>query len=511
MSDWTAGYVADIGYTYGYYPELNPLRVKLAFLNQGLVYPEIGSACELGFGQGLSVAMHAAASIVDWHGTDFNPAQAGFANELARASGTAPRLYDEAFDAFASRPELPQFDYIGLHGIWSWISDANRAVIVEFIRTHLKVGGVLYISYNTQPGWAAFAPMRHLLTQHAKVMGSEGQGILGRVDGALGFAEKMLDTNPAYKRANPQVATRLARIKEQTRSYVAHEYFNRDWMPMHFATMAEWLAPAKVEFACTAHLMDHVDALNLSQEQQNFLREIPDAHLRESVRDFMVNQQFRRDYWVKGARTLNAVAQAEAMRSLRVMLVASRADVSLKVSGSQGDAEMSEPIYGPILDFLADHKIRTLGQIELAVKDKGISFAQIQQAVIVLAGGSHLTSVQDEAIVVKARKATDKLNLHLMQKARASGDVAFLVSPVSGGGVSVGRFPQLFMLSLLQGKKHPSEWATSAWQVLEGQGQRILKAGITLGSPEENMAELTEQAEKFAQKQLPVLKALMVA
>jgi len=26
MSDWTAGYVADIGYTYGYYTELNPLR-----------------------------------------------------------------------------------------------------------------------------------------------------------------------------------------------------------------------------------------------------------------------------------------------------------------------------------------------------------------------------------------------------------------------------------------------------------------------------------------------------
>ena len=39
MSDWTAGYVADIGYTYGYYPELNPLRVNLAFLNAGLVAP----------------------------------------------------------------------------------------------------------------------------------------------------------------------------------------------------------------------------------------------------------------------------------------------------------------------------------------------------------------------------------------------------------------------------------------------------------------------------------------
>ena len=143
MSDWTAGYVADIGYTYGYYTELNPQRVKLAFLNQGLVFPEMGTACELGFGQGLSANFHAAASVTQWHGTDFNPSQASFAPELAGASGAGARLYDEAFSDFASRPDLPEFDYIGLHGIWSWISDDNRQVIVDFIRTKLKVGGVL--------------------------------------------------------------------------------------------------------------------------------------------------------------------------------------------------------------------------------------------------------------------------------------------------------------------------------------------------------------------------------
>lgn len=32
MTDWTAGYVADLGYTYGYYVELNPLRIKGARL-----------------------------------------------------------------------------------------------------------------------------------------------------------------------------------------------------------------------------------------------------------------------------------------------------------------------------------------------------------------------------------------------------------------------------------------------------------------------------------------------
>ncbi len=66
MSDWTAGYVADIGYTFGYYPELNPQRIKLLFLNAGLVAPAFGTACELGFGQGLSANVHAAASVTSW-------------------------------------------------------------------------------------------------------------------------------------------------------------------------------------------------------------------------------------------------------------------------------------------------------------------------------------------------------------------------------------------------------------------------------------------------------------
>ena len=48
MTDWTAGYVADIGYTYGYYTELNPLRVRLAFLNAGLVPPRHGHRLRTG-------------------------------------------------------------------------------------------------------------------------------------------------------------------------------------------------------------------------------------------------------------------------------------------------------------------------------------------------------------------------------------------------------------------------------------------------------------------------------
>jgi SAM-dependent methyltransferase len=507
MSDWTAGYVADIGYTYGYYTELNPLRVRLAFLNAGLVPPDVGAACELGFGQGMSANMHAAASVVKWYGTDFNPSQAGFAQELARVAESGSQLFDEAFDQFCTRADLPEFDYIGLHGIWSWISDENRAVIVDFIRRKLKVGGVLYISYNTQPGWAAMVPMRDLLTEHAEVLGSDRAGIVNRIDNALSFVDQLLAANPTYARAYPQVAERIQRIKGQDRHYVAHEYFNRDWQPMAFAQMARWLQPAKLNWACSAHYLDAIDAVSMSAEQQKLLASIPDPMFRQTTRDFCVNQQFRKDYWVKGARTLNKLEQVEALRAQRVFLVQSRADVSLKVTG---EVTLQEAVYSPILDLLAEHKPKSLGQIEQALKDTGISLAQIQQAVMVLSTTGAIQAVQDDAVIAKAKKTCERINNHLMLKARASKELSYLASPVTGGGVSVPRLQQLFLLAKQQGHKQLADWAQFVWAILSAQGQRLVKEGKALESAEDNLAELTAQAQTFVDKQLPILKALQI-
>jgi SAM-dependent methyltransferase len=511
MSDWTAGYVADIGYTYGYYAELNPLHVKLAFLNAGWVAPMMGTACELGFGQGLSANMHAAASITQWHGNDFNPAQAAFAQELALAAESNAQLNDDAFADFAQRSDLPDFDYIGLHGIWSWISDENRSIIVDFIRRKLKVGGVLYISYNTQPGWAAFAPMRHLMTQHADVMGSQSSGIVSRIESALDFTGKLLDTNPSYLKANPLMRERLQKLTEQNKHYLAHEYFNRDWHPMHFANMAEWLSPAKVQFACSANYLEHIDTINLTAEQQAFLAEIQEPMFRESVRDFMVNQQFRKDYWVKGARKLSVLERAEQLRQLKVILTTARTDVPLKVPSALGEANMSEAVYGPILNHLSSHKPQTLAQIEKAVQDQGVNFSQLLQAVLILAGAGHLATVQDEVVIAKAKKHTEKLNAHLIHKSRSSNEINYLCSPVTGGGIALNRFQQLFLLAIQQGHKQPAEWAASVWTVLSAQAQKLLKDGATLETSEENLAELTLQAQAFADKQLHILKALQIA
>lgn len=510
MSDWTAGYVADIGYTYGYYPELNPVRMPMALLNGGLVFPEVEAACELGFGQGLSTNIHAAASGVSWYGTDFNPAQAGFAQELAQASGVQAKLYDEAFNEFCARTDLPDFDFIALHGIWSWISDSNRQVIVDFLRRKLKVGGVLYVSYNTMPGWANFAPMRHLMTQHADILGTEGRGIVNRIEGALDFANKLMEAKPLYAAANPQVAERLKRLQEQNRHYLAHEFFNRDWHPMHFSTMGDWLQAAKVNFACSAHFLDHIDAISLTAAQQDFLKEIPDVMLRQSVRDFMTNSQFRRDYWVKGRRNIGAMDRIEKLMTSRIVLTSPRNEIPLKVAGPLGDVSLLEDVYTPILDCLANHEVKSLGQLLHELKGQKLEFQQLVQATMIMIGAGHIAPVQDDAVIARTKAQTDKLNVHLMDKARSNMEINHLASPVTGGGVSISRFQQLFLSALKQGKKQSDEWADYTWNFLVAQSQKIVKDGKPLQTPDENIAELRTQAREFTDKRLALLKNLKV-
>ena len=507
-TEWNAGYVTDINYTSGYYAELNPLRTRLPLLLAGCEAARVETACELGFGQGLSVAMHAAAQPgVSWYGTDFNPSQAAFATDLVRLSGVEAKLYEEAFAEFCNRPDLPDFDFIGLHGIWSWVSDENRHVLVDFVRRKLKPGGVLYVSYNTLPGWSASAPLRHLMKRHAEVLSPPGQGLVGRTDSAIGYIDQFLALDPLYVRANPTVVERLKQIKTQNRTYVAHEFMNRDWSPMYFADFESWISKAKVGYAASANTLESLPELNMTAQQAEFVRAAPDSSLRETLRDFCINQQFRRDYWVKGVRQIGGQRQANALRDERVVLAVARDNFPTKVRGAITEAQLNEGIYAPISELLADNKARSVGEIADAVEGKGVAFGHLRSALAVLFGTGVLQPAVASQDVEKAMPHTKALNRAIATRSCTEGDIANLASPVIGGGIGATRFHQLFWLSKEAGGGGHEAWADFAWAQLQAQGQTLTKEGDRL-SPEAARAELKEQAQKWGEQVLPLWTAL---
>ena len=354
--NWTSGYVSEIDYTYGYYRELNPNNLRLACLSADIAPPPASPLryLELGYGQGLSINIHAAAFAGEFWGTDFNPTQAANARALADASGSGAILLDNSFAELATRSDLPEFDIIGLHGIWSWISDDNRRTIVDIIRRKLRVGGIVYNSYNCLPGWAPAMPLRHLMMLHADLAGSDASGMLGRIEGAISFAKQVVDSGALYFRANPAVGERLKHLSGQSRNYLAHEFFNRDWEVMPFSDVARWLDDAKVSFVASANLLDHVEAVNLTAEGQKLLASIRHPILRQSVRDYFINQQFRRDVFVKGPRRLSRLDQMEALKSQAFVLTTPPDEIPMKVKGALAEATLQEAIYRPVIEVLAD-------------------------------------------------------------------------------------------------------------------------------------------------------------
>ena len=515
MTDLPSGYIADIGYTHGYYPELHPARAALALLGRGLAPPPPGPCCELGFGQGISTNIHAAAGDADWWGTDFNAAQAAFAQGLAERSGAGARLMNEAFADFCTRSDLPDFAFIGLHGIWSWVSEDNRALLLDFLRRRLLPGGLVYLGYNTLPGWAAFWPMRQLMVQAGNVLAAPGANSGEKVDKALEFARRVMAQEPVSDRINPAVGMRLKSLPSKGRSYLAHEYFNGDWQPMVFDEMARRLAPCGLAFAGSAMFSADVLALHFTPGQEAFLADIEDAALRESTRDFMLNTQFRKDYWIRGATRLDTAAQLALMRDLRLVMARPRPRVSLSFTGSQGETTLDADRLAPLFEALAGHRPVALGALQDHMAAHGMSLVQLYQTLLLLADRNDVAPAQDAATTAAARPRTARLNAALLECAPAGErSISTLASPVTGGGVAVLRTEQLMLLALQRAEqaREPVGMDVEALMrhlqpIVVAENLRIREAGQMLGM-EASLQSLRQEAERFFGQMLPVYRAL---
>lgn len=510
---WNQGYVTGVGYTYRYHRETSFVFQRFCLLLRGLACDDRGEAashCELGFGQGVSININAASNLGRYVGTDFNPAHAAHAIDMARQGGGDLRLYDDSFEQLLARDDLPAFDSISLHGVWTWVSRDNHRLITEFAARHLRPGGVLYVSYNCFPGWASDHPLRQLFAVHDRYAPGPPD-ITQRIDAALTFTGDVLAAGPRFAEAAPGAHDRLQRISKQPRDYLAHEYFNRDWNCSYFSDVADALSKAKLDFATTAEPLDAVDTINLTAEAIAFLNAIAHPVLREQIRDYFVNQQFRKDLYQRGIRRLVAAELHEKMLQTRIVLARPIDTIPMTVHGGQGDARLQDAIFRPLLDILAaqDYAPKSFGEVLQCLPE--LSLPQLTMAGAVLIGAGHAEPCQSETSVQTVRNRCAALNQRLLDRARTHDDVNYLASPVTGAGVAIGRFQQLFLLARNRGCEHPADWAQFVWQLLTDQGQVVLKDGVPLVTPEENLTELTVQANDFATNRLPILRACGIA
>ena len=510
---WTDGYFMEGTYTYGYYRELSPAWQRYCLLANGYEAPAPGPDavhCELGFGQGVSVNIHAAAEPGRFIGTDFNPSHALHANLLCKASGADATLWDLSFAELLGRDDIPMLDSISMHGVWTWISRENQNLVIEFVRRYLKPGGIFYNSYNCFPGWALHHPVRDLLTM-PDIYARQRTGAAERVSDALAFAEKAVRANPVYAERNQPILKRLEELKKQNPSYLAHEFLNRDWIVMYFTEVAELLKDAKLSYACTATLLDTLDdveSMNMPEEARAFLETVQHPLMREGLRDYYINRQFRKDLYLKGKRGMTPQRQNEALLAVKYLLVAADPG-KLELSGYYRKIDFKPELLNPIYSWLKADRSRPRSFTEFTRHHPDFSPIVLASLLKVMVELNVIVPCQPEEAAQAAAPYCERLNRYLCRRALQTEEIAYLASPVTGFAMALGRIPQMFLHFLWEGKK-PDVLAKEVWNVLNSQGQYLIVEGKRLETEKENLDELKQQAKTFTEKTLPVLKALGV-
>jgi SAM-dependent methyltransferase len=482
------GYITDVPYVIHYYRELNPAVLKLALAMNGIGWDRDQDCdyIELGCGFGLTPMFLAAGYPgARFVGTDFNPEHIVTARGIAATAKLDNISFIEG--AFADlETQVPgSFDVIAMHGIWSWIDDENRGHILRFIDRHLKPGGLVYTSYNTQPGHAAGMPLRQLM-----LMGyEEAAGPTEvRVDAGVKFAEKVQAAGAAYFTHNARAGQVLDHIKPKPRNSLAHEYFNTHWRAFYHAEVAEPLAEIGLTYAASAHLLDNVDFVNYSPAGREFLA-AQKPERRESLKDFLANREFRRDIFIRG--TAPKQNPAPLLAATRLVTAEGPEDLD-KLTGitALGRITVKAEHAGPVLTALADRAL-SINELVAHPACAGLTPAEVLESAILIAALGRADPALPEADVTTRKAAADRLNAALWEAAQTVDVIHSAASPVTGGGVALHRIEQLFFLANKNGED-PGAFL-----------RRLFGAQL--------QGDVAGNYRQFMEKRVPVLRKLGVA
>jgi SAM-dependent methyltransferase len=348
----SVGYVTDVAYLPGYYPFMAPARMRYVASLQGIRPPAVSRGfdfLELGCGFGSTLLALAAANPRSrFTGVDFMPVHTRRIEQEVDA--TALRNVRVLCADFANMPaDLPMFDFIALHGVFSWVSPELRRCVLEIIRRHLKPDGLVEVSYNCMPGWSSLLPVRTLLRHFAER--AEGDSI-DRVRQALTIVAEMRKADIPLFHDQPLAAQLVDRLVQADLHYVAHEYLNEHWTVFHVADVLAMFDSIGLRHA--GRLPYHHNHWELCAKPQ-FASQFQGADLStlETLKDHHANAMFRWDLFSPRPReTWTPRQRAEATDDLFFRTASPQASLPHTVTYGGVTAGIAGPPHDRMLEVM---------------------------------------------------------------------------------------------------------------------------------------------------------------
>ena len=212
----------------------------------------------------------------------------------------------EAVDA-----SLGQFDYIICHGVYSWVPPAVQTAILRIASENLAPNGVVYISYNTYPGWKA----REIVRDAMLLRGADRATPAEQLSYARGMVEFLHDMARDGSVLKKTLEETMPTIQNGQDYYLIHEFLEACNAPCY---LKDFVAAAGVQGL--AYLGDAEPSTMFVSNYGDkvatpLLKECGNSQVMlEQYIDFIVNRQFRQTLLVKQSRAADVRYQLDHVR-----------------------------------------------------------------------------------------------------------------------------------------------------------------------------------------------------
>jgi len=224
-----------IPYTDTFFSELNPHAIRCTALMRGFQVPDVQAFtyCELGCGTGHSLLIYASANPdAIFTGIDFNEEHIAFARDRAQKLGIKNCIFQYA--DITTVTSLPSFDYIVMHGLYTWVHEPVRAAIHRIIEGSLTQNGLALVSYNAYPGWHVFEPLRMMFREYSMHLSDDP---FQNAEQGIGFLQWMHEKQSEYMKVVPSAGAFIEELSKHDMRYIIHEYYADHWTPLWFKEM----------------------------------------------------------------------------------------------------------------------------------------------------------------------------------------------------------------------------------------------------------------------------------
>ncbi len=191
-------------------------------------------------------------------------------------------------------PDLGTFDYIVCHGLYSWVPDPTREALLPVLRRHLRPQGVVYVSYNTYPGWHTRRMIRDFILQHA----AETDDPNDQVDAARAMLRFLLEASDPETAHGKLVREHCESLLGTSPQYLIHGLLARDNQPFYLHEFVASSQRSGLAYLGDAHL-GRMTGSGLHEQGKHALASVPGGVVdHEQVLDFLTHRSFRQSLLV---------------------------------------------------------------------------------------------------------------------------------------------------------------------------------------------------------------------